>query len=217
LGTGGFVVVRYLPNGSLDNSFSTDGTVVTAVGSSYDDAYSIVLQSDGKIVVAGDSNTDIAVVRYNSDGSLDNSFDTDGKVLTDITVGDSDYGYSLALQSDGKIVVAGSSYNGTNSDFAVVRYNNTSPSGIEESVNGQLVTRIYPNPFFSQTTIQTDPLLKNATLTVYNLHGQEVKQIKNLSGQTITLNRDNLPKGLYFIQLTQDNKILSADKLVIND
>ena len=77
--------------------------------------------------------------------------------------------------------------------------------------------RIFPNPFRTETTLQTDKNFKNATLTVYNLYGQEVKQIKNISGQTVTLTRDNLPSGLYFIRLTQDNKILATDKLVITD
>jgi uncharacterized delta-60 repeat protein len=92
------------------------------------------LQSDGKIVVAGDSvnggTTDFAVVRYNANGSPDTSFATDGKVTTDFGAGN-DFAYSIALQSDGKIVVAGGSYNGSNDDFAVVRYiasDSTAPS-----------------------------------------------------------------------------------------
>ncbi|GIV29810.1 MAG: hypothetical protein KatS3mg028_1342 [Bacteroidia bacterium] len=76
---------------------------------------------------------------------------------------------------------------------------------------------VYPNPFSTQTTLQTNKNLKDATLTVYNVYGQQVKQIKNISGQTITLFRDNLPSGLYFVRLTQDNKIITADKLVITD
>ena len=118
-----FAVVRYNTDGSLDTSFDTDGKVSTAIGAG--EALSIALQSDGKIVVAGNSyngsNDDFAVVRYNTDGSLDTSFDTDGKVTTAIGAGN-DYALSMALQSDGKIVVAGVSDNGGNYDFAVVRY-----------------------------------------------------------------------------------------------
>lgn len=76
---------------------------------------------------------------------------------------------------------------------------------------------IFPNPFSTQTTLQTDNLFKDATLTVYNSFGQQVKQIKNISGQTITLHRDNLPSGLYFLHLTQDNKTITTDKLIITD
>ncbi|QLH30392.1 MAG: T9SS type A sorting domain-containing protein [Candidatus Parvibacillus calidus] len=54
-------------------------------------------------------------------------------------------------------------------------------------------------------------------MIVYNLQGQQVKQIKNISGQTVTLRRDNLPAGLYVIHLTQDNKTITTDKLIITD
>lgn len=92
----------------------------------------------------------------------------------------------------------------------------TSATGINEIGNSSGVT-IFPNPFFNQTVLQTVNFLHNATLTVYNPFGQTVKQIKNISGQTVALHRDHLPSGLYFIRLTQDNKIITADKLVITD
>lgn len=80
-----------------------------------------------------------------------------------------------------------------------------------ESIN------IFPNPFSTQTILQTDKILNDATLSVYSTDGQQVKQIKNISGQTITLHRDNLASGIYFLFLMQDNKTLVADKLVITD
>jgi uncharacterized delta-60 repeat protein len=129
-GTSGFdfAVVRYNTNGSLDASFGTGGKVVTDLGSSQDYAQGVVLQGDGKIVVAGYTGSglthDFAVVRYNPDGSLDTSFGTGGKVITDF--GGDDFGRALVLQADGKIVVAGSydSPGGTaDEDFALARYN----------------------------------------------------------------------------------------------
>lgn len=77
--------------------------------------------------------------------------------------------------------------------------------------------KVFPNPFSTQTTIQTDILLHNATLTVYNCFGQTVREITNISGNTATLYRDNLPNGLYFIRLTQDNKQFETKKLIITD
>lgn len=124
-----FVVVRYNANGSLDTTFDTDGIVTTNIIFWYDFAKSLAVQSDGKIIVAGDSRNgghyDIAVVRYNSDGSLDTSFDSDGIVTTDVMLNATqanDLGYSVLIQSDGKIVVGGTSSN--NGDyFTVVRLN----------------------------------------------------------------------------------------------
>jgi uncharacterized delta-60 repeat protein len=140
-----FAVVRYNTDGSLDTTFDTDGKVTTAVGLSDDVAYSVVLQSDGKIVVAGWSfngtNDDFAVVRYNTDGSLDTTFDTDGKVTTAVGLGD-DAAYSVALQSDGKIVAAGYSFNGSNFDFAVVRYNTDGSLDTTFDTDGKVTTAV---------------------------------------------------------------------------
>ena len=119
-----FAVVRYNANGSLDTSFNGTGKVTTPIGSDKAYAYSVAVQADGKIVVAGNSyssNSDLTLVRYNANGSLDTSFGGTGKVTTDFGSRD-DYGYSVVLQADGKIVVAGSSYDGTYNDFAVARY-----------------------------------------------------------------------------------------------
>jgi uncharacterized delta-60 repeat protein len=111
-------------SGSLDSSFDSDGKVITVFGASNESANSIAIQGDGKIVVAGASNNgannEFAVARYNTDGSLDSSFDSDGKVTT--TIGSNAEAYSVAIQSDGKIVVVGSSNNGSNDDFAILRY-----------------------------------------------------------------------------------------------
>jgi hypothetical protein len=76
---------------------------------------------------------------------------------------------------------------------------------------------IYPNPFSAQATLQTDKFLNDATLTLYNSAGEQVEQINNISGNTVNLTRDNLSSGLYFFRLTQDNKIITAGKLVIED
>ncbi|MDW8425921.1 MAG: delta-60 repeat domain-containing protein [Meiothermus sp.] len=123
-----FALVRYNPNGSLDPSFGTGGKVTTAVGSSSDEAYALVLQPDGKLVAAGMSlntaiDSDFALVRYNPDGTLDTSFGTGGKVRTSLNFA-LNLPNALVLQPDGKLVAAGriAGFAG-NFDFALVRYN----------------------------------------------------------------------------------------------
>lgn len=76
---------------------------------------------------------------------------------------------------------------------------------------------IFPNPFKTSTTIQTNSNLKNATLNMYNSYGQIVKQVNNLSGQTICLSRGTLSSGLYFIKLTEENKVIAVEKILITD
>ncbi len=107
-----FALVRYNTDGTLDVSFGADGIVITDFDSGRSDfAQSMVIQSDGKIVLTGYSNgtssfdQNLALARYNVDGSLDVTFDNDGKV--DNAFSSNTHGRSVAIQSDGKIVVAG--------------------------------------------------------------------------------------------------------------
>jgi len=120
-----FALVRYNANGALDSSFGSGGKVTTSFTGNTDVALSVAVQSDAKIVVAGHAGSfgspDFALARYNDDGSLDVSFGTGGKATTDIASGD-DAGHSMAVQSNGKIVVAGKVFDGSNYSFAVVRY-----------------------------------------------------------------------------------------------
>jgi len=129
-----FCAARLNSNGSLDPLFSGpsgtgNGKIVLAVGTSFDQLYAAALQPDGKIVLAGEcsgaANYDFCVVRLNVDGSLDASFDgpggsANGKFL--LPIGALHDGVrAMALQPDGKIVLAGSCSNGTDYDFCVAR------------------------------------------------------------------------------------------------
>lgn len=115
-----FALARVNPDGTLDASFGNEGKVTTDIAaSSLDYAFSVIQQTDGKLVVAGYSGSDFALVRYNVDGSLDTSFDGDGKVTTNVVSFTDEFGYSLIQQTDGKLVVAGAS----DGNFALIRYN----------------------------------------------------------------------------------------------
>ena len=150
-----FAVVRFTSAGALDNTFDTDGKVTTDIGSSSSDsANSVAIQSDGSIVVAGTSSSNFAVVRYTSAGALDNTFDTDGKVTTDIGSSSSDSANSVAIQSDGAIVVAGESVN----DFAIVRYASAGALDTGFGTGGKVTTDIGTSTFDSaqSVVIQSD-------------------------------------------------------------
>jgi uncharacterized delta-60 repeat protein len=122
-----FCTARFMPNGTLDDTFSGNGTVVTAVTTEKNVATAVAVQSDGKVVVAGrcgpDDNGNFCVVRYHANGILDSSFSGNGKLATDI--GRHDEVAAVAIQLDGTIVVVGScTENASNSDpsFCIVRY-----------------------------------------------------------------------------------------------
>jgi uncharacterized delta-60 repeat protein/uncharacterized repeat protein (TIGR01451 family) len=125
-GTNDFAVARYNPDGSLDTTFDTDGLVTTDFGAGLDQASGVTIQGDGKIVAVGravvSGTFDFSLARYNADGSLDITFDTDGKVTTDFA-GDIDLAYGVAIQTDGKIVAAGRAVVSGNRHFALARYN----------------------------------------------------------------------------------------------
>jgi uncharacterized delta-60 repeat protein len=120
-----FLLLRFTTNGQLDLTFNGTGIVVSPIGSGDDIGRSVALQADGKILVGGTShngsNYDAALVRYNTDGSPDTSFNGTGKITTPIGSGD-DYIVSIAVQPDGRIVGGGYSFNGSNYDFAVLRW-----------------------------------------------------------------------------------------------
>lgn len=120
-----FALARYEPDGSLDSSFGVNGIVNTQFGVN-GHINSMVIQKDGKIVAAGTSggfdedHVDFALARYNLDGSLDTTFGDHGKVTTDF--GGNDYGNSVVIQNDGKIIVAGYSFDYTNTNIVLARY-----------------------------------------------------------------------------------------------
>jgi uncharacterized delta-60 repeat protein len=121
-----FALARYLRSGALDTTFGSGGLVTTNFGSS--GIAGVAIQTDGKIVAVGSSSGKFALARYNSDGSLDTGFGLGGKVTTSI-LGKDSAANAVALQPNGKIVVAGSARSGvgvppTSKDsFALARYN----------------------------------------------------------------------------------------------
>ena len=148
-----FALARYNTDGSLDTTFGSGGKVTTDFSGASDGADAVALQSDGKIVAAGGtSSSDFALVRYNRDGSLDPTFGSGGKVTTDFTPG-GNFGFAsaLALQSDGKIVVAG--YAG---DFALARYNTDGSLDTTFGSGGKVTTDFSAQGTFNALALQPD-------------------------------------------------------------
>jgi uncharacterized protein (TIGR02145 family)/uncharacterized delta-60 repeat protein len=149
-----FMLTRVNIDGSVDTGFTDgfiDGLVQTPIGDEFemDFVHSIAIQDDGKIVAVGQSdiggNADFAVIRYNTDGSLDTDFSTDGIVVTPVSASE-DIAYSVAIQGDGKIVASGTAYtNKLGSDsfnFATVRYNTNGSLDGDFGIGGQAITAI---------------------------------------------------------------------------
>ena len=176
-------MLRYTSAGLLDTTFNVTGKVTTAVGSGDDQGHSVVVQPDGKIVVAGYSsngaNFDMAVVRYNSDGSLDSSFNSTGRATIALGTGD-DYGYGVALQVDGKILVVGYSSTAGNNDFAVARLN----SDGSLDARFKLTNTLDGAPSFTE---KGATVLLDSSVSIFDA---ELSAANNFSGATLTLARN---------------------------
>ncbi len=136
-----FALARYNTNGSLDNTFGTAGIVT--FNNNISGGKAVKIQSDGKIVVLVEqyisSQYVFALTRHNTNGSLDLTFSGDGVVTTAIGLS-SAHAKDLAIQGDGKIVVAGDA----NGDFALTRYNTNGSLDITFGTAGIVTTNIYP-------------------------------------------------------------------------
>ncbi|MFN0190314.1 MAG: SBBP repeat-containing protein [Bacteroidia bacterium] len=172
----------------------------------------------GSTTLISSGSSDIAISKYSSSGNLvwvAQAGGTDFDAITD-----------MAVNSKGLIACTGrfrntssfGAYNISsfgNEDAWIAQLTDQNTVSIDENLN-QRVT-IFPNPFSEQTILKTSLFLNNASVIVYNLYGQAVKQINNITGQEIYLNRYNLSSGIYFIQLLQDKKEVITKKIIIAD
>lgn len=202
-GEGNFVVARYNSNGSLDQNFSTGGVKTTDFGG--DDAvFSVIQQSDGKILAVGESDGNFAIARYNLDGSLDQSFSTDGLLTTDL--GGADRALDVIQQIDGKIVVAGYTFDPATStqDFAIVRYNVDGSLDTTFSTDGISITDLggldYANSVIQQSdgklllvgaTYSRDMRYSDFALARYNADGSLDRTLMGDGTQTTRFNRND--------------------------
>lgn len=161
-GVGGvWAVARYTDSGQLDPTFSGDGWTTVDFGAGLDYATAVAIQSDGKIVVGGiaknPSWSDFALVRFHADGSLDETFSEDGKVVTPLSADDreNDELSSILIQPDGNILALGTTpYN--NSSMVAVRY---LPTGVlDTSFRGSGISKVVFNLFnkCSAAALQSD-------------------------------------------------------------
>src|SRR5438445_4125808 len=137
-----FALVRYNADGTLDTTFNTTGMVTTNFGQ-LDDIHAAALQADGKIVAVGStfigSKVDLALARYNADGSLDTSFGAAGQVTTDLG-GVNQSANGLVIQADGTLMVAGVYAPNGPSNFFLARYTSSGTLDTTFGINGKVLT-----------------------------------------------------------------------------
>jgi uncharacterized delta-60 repeat protein len=134
----------YSQDGALDISFGIGGKVITSINND-ERANSLVIQGDGKIVVVGYtfssiSGNDVSCVRYNIDGSIDNSFGINGIATFDIQTGSDDKSTSVDIQSDGKLILCGYSDDGTDRSSLIMRLNTNGTIDTSFGTAGKVLT-----------------------------------------------------------------------------
>jgi uncharacterized delta-60 repeat protein len=211
-----YALMRFNSDGSLDNSFDADG-VLSLTNSNTLYLNDMAIQSDGKIVIGGVGSSpfgasDFVVIRHNSDGSLDNSFSSDGIVLTHMgdandvsTVADDVQ--DIEIQSDGKILAGGIKKSIPNGDeiIAIARYNSISVG----------TTNLMP---FSRTfSLYPNPILENSFLATFTLLSEDEIKISLFSNDGKVLKQSNigrLKSGQHQIKVDIPNEI-SAGNIVV--
>jgi hypothetical protein len=173
------------------------------------------------IVQYAQGNENLFVAKYNSGGNI-------------LWVKYADYNssvdnckaYEIAIDKVGDVYLAGSFsedsmrfgsstiINNGNMDMFMAKLTNNTTTGIEKLTKQEGF--LYPNPFSESTTFQTEEPLNNATLHISNILGNKVSEINNINGNKFVISRDQLPAGLYFIQLSQNNKLIMSKKVVIS-
>ena len=133
------------PAGTLDPDFGINGKLLIGIVGQQDVANSVVIQADGKIVVAGYASSSVSgkdffCIRLKTDGTYDSTFGLNGIVKTDLQLGSDDVAYSLSLQTDGKLILAGYSDNGSSKDAALVRYHTNGIIDSSFGSNGVVLT-----------------------------------------------------------------------------
>ena len=139
-----FALARYNSNGTLDSGFGQAGKVMTRLGLGDAYSFSIAIQSNGRIVLAGYSATtldhDFSLVGYTTNGTLDSTFGNGGIVTTDFSGGTDDIAYAMTVQPDGKLVVAGRTGEYPENDFALARYSNNGQLDQNFGAGGKVIS-----------------------------------------------------------------------------
>ncbi len=185
-----FALARYNANGTLDTGFGTSGTVTTDISTADDEgdtAFAVAIQSDGKILAAGnardfiDFSGPLALVRYNADGTLDTGFGTagTGKVTTDLVASQADSAVAIALRPAGKILVAAATLDlyFNESVFGLVRYVEQTPVSTEATLSALSVSTSTDGSTFGGTATLS-PAFASGTLIYSTTQRSTVSHVK---------------------------------------
>ena len=203
-------VVQLQPDGSPDSSFGTNGKVLVAVTTGYDEAFGIVLQDDGKVLVGGYATNsgqyDFLLLRLTTAGELDQGFGSGG-VVTTAFGDDADVAYDMVLQPDGRVVLAGFAITGSDVDVALARYEVGGFTGMSDAEPDMMDPRVRPVPLDASSVLTfTLPDPSQVSVELLDAQGRKVFQPLRASTlaqgvHTVPLGAERLAAGSYVVLL----------------
>ncbi|MCD6065516.1 MAG: hypothetical protein K0S33_342 [Bacteroidetes bacterium] len=211
-------LIRLDSLGIPDNTFGAGGLVSTFVQTQAGMKFlgsSMVIRSDGKILVGGameqSSLTDFSLMQFNTDGTIDNTFDTDGIVITPVGINASSI-RAIGIQTDGKIVGTGSASWPDGTNFTVARYIE-SPVGIgEKEGSGDLL--VYPNPTTGKLMLQMNHSLIEKAEVCDVLGAIKYSFDPEKQRERTEMDLSDLPKGVYFLRVFSGKKVIMKKIIV---
>ncbi len=153
------------------------------------------------------------VLKYNSNGSLDNTFNLNGIKQIDFAAY---YANSITINEDGNIYICAESEAYEFNDFVLLSISN-SISNTSTSIGLQVIESVAanPNPCSNQTTLQFSNKLDHATIEIWNSNAQMVQKVEDVSGLQYRINLDNLIHGIYIVKVIDGNTNLSTSKMLV--
>jgi hypothetical protein len=222
------ILVKYDANGNMIWA-RCDG------GIDFEQGINLASDGLGNIILVGWFNGNLNVnygsiplTSYGNQDILYAKYDTTGNLLWAFSVGGNDHDQckSVAFDNFGNVITTGTFRSpvmtfgtssltnaGTSTNDIYIFSVDVATGMIENSMGNQ--TKLFPNPFTTETIIQTDYLFHNGKLFLYNNFGQLVKELMIKEGNSVTINRENLLTGIYFARLVENGKLIAAEKLIV--
>ncbi len=206
VGGSNFVLARYNTDGSFDTTFGQGGIVTLDYDGDEEDALALALLPNGKLAIAGyatiGSEIDMETVRLNSDGSIDSAFGLNGKITTDVH-GEIDIARAIAVQPDGKIVLAGHSSTGSFNDLCIVRYISFRDVSLPQTIYDASQLSIFPNPTSGSLSINNKTGMLVTAVEAADAAGRSCAIEADAAFRGLQLKAVNA--GIYLLRITLQN------------
>ena len=209
----GLLLTKFNVDGTFDTDFGTNGISETMV--TYSQNLDIEVLSNEKILIAGDNQSTFTSILYHPDGQLDTEYGADGFFIYKFEQGSYDYGRAIVQQTDGKIIIGGStSHQCANTGLALMRLGVESGTASVTDLTGDDL-QLFPNPTNGKVFVNFPKELSEINVKVRNIMGQEIGNYHFKNTNQVNLDLD-AESGIYFVQIIEQNTVKADFKVIKN-